>query len=133
MRTSTFRKITTSLAALAVAVSLGASPVLARGGGGGGGHGGGGGGGHMGGGTFMGGGFGGGGFHGGGFGGGGFRAQGGFGEGGFRSGARMYGRLRDHRRFYGGYDYGDYDSCVANPYTLWPNSAYSQYSWPYEC
>jgi len=61
MRTSTFRKITAPLAALAVIVSLGSSPVLARGGGGGGHFGGGG--------TFMGGGFGGGGFHAGGFGG----------------------------------------------------------------
>src|SRR6202795_4577395 len=40
MRTSTFRKITASFAALAVIVSLGSSPVLARGGGGGGGGGG---------------------------------------------------------------------------------------------
>jgi hypothetical protein len=65
MRTSTFRKITASFAALAEIVSLGSSPALASGGGGGGG-----GGGHFGGGgTFIGGGFGGGGFHVGGFGG----------------------------------------------------------------
>ena len=51
MRASTFRKITASFAALAVIVSLGTSPVLARGGGGGGHFGGGG--------TFI----GGGGFH----------------------------------------------------------------------
>jgi len=57
MRTSTFRKITASFAALAVIVSLGTSPVLARGGGGGGHFGGGG--------TFI----GGGGVHAGGFGG----------------------------------------------------------------
>ena len=55
MRTSTFRKITASFAALAVIVCLGTSPVLARGGGGGGHFGGGG--------TFI----GGGGFHAGGF------------------------------------------------------------------
>ena len=42
MRTSTFRKIAASFAALAVIVSLGTSPVLARGGGGGGHFGGGG-------------------------------------------------------------------------------------------
>jgi hypothetical protein len=91
MRPSTFRKITASFAALAVIVSLGISPVLARGGGGGG---------HMGGGTFV----GGGGFH-----------AGGFGTGGFHSGGRMYGGAYSHHRFYDGYN-----ACVVSPYNQWP-------------
>jgi hypothetical protein len=92
MRASTFRKITASFAALAVIVSLGTSPVLARGGGGGGHFGGGG--------TFI----GGGGFH-----------AGGFGRGGFHSGGRMYGGAYSHHPFYGGYN-----ACVVNPYNQWP-------------
>src|ERR1700719_2721353 len=100
MRTSTFRKITASFATLAVIVSLGSSPVLARGGGGGGG-----GGGHFGGGgTVVGGGFGGGGFH-----------AGRFGGGVFHPGGRMYGGAYSHHRFYGGYN-----ACVVNPYNQWP-------------
>jgi hypothetical protein len=92
MRASTFRKITAVFAALAVIVSLGTSPVLARGVGGGG---------HMGGGrTFI----GGGGFH-----------AGGFGRGGFHPGGRMYGGAYGHHRFYGGYN-----ACVVNPYNQWP-------------
>jgi hypothetical protein len=93
MRTSTFRKITASFAALAVIASLGTSPVLARGGGGGGHFGGGG--------TFI----GGGGFH-----------AGGFGGRGFHPGGRMYGGAYNHHRFYGGYN-----ACVVNPYNQWPN------------
>src|SRR5580693_8206971 len=93
MRTSTFRKITASFAALAVIVSLGTSPVLARGGGGGGHFGGGG--------TFI----GGGGFH-----------AGGFGGRGFHPGGRMYGGAYNHHRFYGAYN-----ACVVNPYNQWPN------------
>src|SRR5580704_16917965 len=92
MRTSTFRKITASFAALTVIVSLGTSPVLARGGGGGGHFGGGG--------TFI----GGGGFH-----------AGGFGGRGFHPGGRMYGGAYSHHRFYGGYN-----ACVVNPYSQWP-------------
>ena len=92
MRTSTFSKITASFAALAVIASLGTSPVLARGGGGGGHFGGGG--------TFI----GGGGFH-----------AGGFGGGGFHPGGRMYGGAYSHHPFYGGYN-----ACVVNPYNQWP-------------
>jgi hypothetical protein len=99
LRTSTFRKITASFAALAVIVSLGTSPVLARGGGGGG---------HFGGGTFI----GGGGFH-----------AGGFGRGGFHPGGRMYGGAYSHHRFYGGYN-----ACVVNPYYQWPNQYSSPYT-----
>jgi hypothetical protein len=100
MHASTFRKITASFAALAVIVSLGTSPVLARGGGGGGHFGGGG--------TFI----GGGGFH-----------AGGFGGGGFHPGGRMYGGAYSHHRFYGGYN-----ACVVNPYYQWPNQYSSPYT-----
>src|SRR3984885_8857476 len=100
MRTSTFRKITASFAALAVNVSLGSSPVLARGGGGGGG----GGGPFGGGGTVIGGGFGGGCVH-----------AGGFGGCGFRPGGRMYGCPSSHPRFYSGYN-----ACGVNSYNQWP-------------
>jgi hypothetical protein len=109
MRNSTLKAVTASLAAVAMIVSLGASPVLARGGSGGGGHGGAG---------FGAGGFGGGGHFGGDLpGGGGFHAGGGFHPGGgFYAGRQMSGG------YYGGGYYGHgrnggyYNACVPNPY-----------------
>ena len=100
MRNSTLRAITTSVAAVAMIVSVGTSPVLARGGGG---HGGGV---HVGGGGFR--------------GGGGFHAGGGFHPGG-RAYARGY-----HRGYYGGGYYGGGyygggyygGACAANPIPL---------------
>jgi hypothetical protein len=108
MRNSTLKAVAGSLAAVVLVVSLGTSPVLARGGGG---HGGGGGGVH-----FGGGGFGGGGFHLG----GGFRADGGFHPGG---GYRVGG----NGGYYGhSHDYGGYDACALNPfYLLNPGYPYS--------
>jgi hypothetical protein len=91
MRNSTLRAITASVAAVAMIVSVGTSPVLARGGGGG----------HAGG--FH---VGRGGFHGG----GGFHAGGGFHPGG-RTYAHGY-----HRGYYGGGYYGG--ACAANPIPL---------------
>jgi hypothetical protein len=92
MRNSTLRAITASVTAVAMVVSLGTSPVLARGGGGG--HGG----------IHV----GGGGFHGGGFhGGGGFHAAGGFHRGGYAG---------YHRGYYGGGYYGGgYYACATDP------------------
>ena len=94
MRNSPWRAIAASVAAVAMMVSLGTSPVLARGGGGG--HGGG---------IHV----GGGGFHG-----GGFHAGGGFHPGG-RTFAHGY-----HRGYYGGGYYGSgyYGACAANPVPL---------------
>ena len=74
MRNSTFQAVTASFAAVAIIVSLGTSPVFARGGGGGGG------------GIHTGGGFHGGGFHSGGAGYGGFRGDHRFYGGGYNSG-----------------------------------------------
>jgi hypothetical protein len=101
MRNSTLRAITASVAAVAMIVSVGTSPVLARGGGGG----------HAGGVRA-----GSGGFHGG----GGFHAGGGFHPGGHTY-AHGY-----HRGYYGGGYYGgDYygggyygGACAANPIPL---------------
>jgi hypothetical protein len=101
MRNSTLRAITASVAAVAMIVSVGTSPVLARGGGGG----------HAGGVRA-----GSGGFHGG----GGFHAGGGFHPGG-RTYAHGY-----HRGYYGGGYYGGGyygggyygGACAANPIPL---------------
>ncbi len=104
MRNSTLNAVTASFAAVAMIVSLGTSPVLARGGGGG-----------MG--AFHGGGGGMGGFHGGG-------GMGGFhGGGGFHSRSAWNGGFHGHRGYVGGYD-----ACVVNPYYQWRNSTY-----PYTC
>ena len=92
MRNSTLGAITASVAAVAMIVSLGTSPVLARGGGGGG---------HGGGGARV--------------GGGGFHAG-----GGFHPGGHMYAHGY-HRGYYGGgYDGGGYygGACAANPIPL---------------
>ena len=109
MRNSTLKAVTASLAAVAMIVSLGTSPVLARGGGGGG---------HFGGGGFhVGGGFGGASHLGGGdLGGGGFHVG-----GGFHPGGQMYSGLHGHRRFYGGYN-----ACVTTnpPYPYYNYSCY---------
>jgi hypothetical protein len=105
MRASIFNKCGASIAAVALGLALLATPVMARGGGGGGAfHGGGGGGG-----GFHGGGGGGGGFHGGG-GGGGFRGgafHGGYagGGGGLRGGG-FHGGYAGGGGGYGGYGYG---------------------------
>ena len=90
MRNSTLRAITASVAAIAMIVSVGTSPVLARGGGGG----------HA------------GGFH---VGGGGFHEGGGFHAGGFHPGGHTYARGY-HRGYYGGGYYGG--ACAANPIPL---------------
>ena len=90
MRNSTLRAITASVAAVAMIVSIGTSPVLARGGGGG----------HA------------GGFH---VGGGGFHEGGGFHAGGFHPGGHTYARGY-HRGYYGGGYYGG--ACAANPIPL---------------
>jgi hypothetical protein len=104
MRNSTFKTVAASLAALAVIISLGTSPVLARGGGG----------------------------HGGGFGGGGFGAGGGihFGGGGtfhggegLHPGGQIYSGRHDHNHFYGGYY-----ACTLNPLNQLVNPTY-----PYPC
>ena len=96
MRNSTLRAITASVAAVAMIVSVGTSPVLARGGGGG----------HAGGVRA-----GGVGFHGG----GGFHAGGGFHPGGFHPGGHTYAHGY-HRGYYGGGYYGG--ACTANPIPL---------------
>jgi hypothetical protein len=90
MRNSTLRAITASVAAIAMIVSIGTSPVLARGGGGG---------------------------HAGGVraGGGGFHAGGGFHPGG-RTYARGYHRGYYGGGYYGGGYYGG--ACAANPIPL---------------
>jgi hypothetical protein len=110
MRDSTLKAVAGSLAAVVLVVSLGTSPVLARGGGG-----------HGGGVHFGGGGFGGGGFHPG----GGFRADGGFHPGdGYRVGGGGNGGYYGHNHDYGGY--GGYDACALNPfYLLNPGYPYS--------
>ena len=96
MRNSTLRAITASVAAVAMIISVGTSPVLARGGGGG---------------------------HAGGVraGGGGFHAGGGFHPGaGFHPSGRAYAHGY-HRGYYGGGYYGgDYygGACAANPIPL---------------
>jgi hypothetical protein len=100
MRNSTLRAITASVAAVAMIVSVGTSPVLARGGGG---HGGGGG-------VHVGGGHVGGGFHAG---------------GGFHPGGHTYAHGY-HRGYYGGGYYGGGyygggyygGACAANPIPL---------------
>jgi hypothetical protein len=92
MRNSTLRAITASVTAVAMIVSLGTFPVLARGGGG-----------HFGGIRV---------------GGGGFHAGGGFHSGGFHPGGHMYAHGY-HRGYYGGGYYGGgYDVCAANPIPL---------------
>jgi hypothetical protein len=99
MRNSTLRAIAASIAAVAMIVSVGTSPVLARGGGGG--HGGGGG-------IHV----GGGGLHGG----GGFHSGGGFHPGGHTY-AHDYHRGYYGGGYYGGGYYGGY-GCAANPIPL---------------
>jgi hypothetical protein len=96
MHNSTSKTVAASLAALAVIVSLGTSPVLARGGGGHGGGFGAGGGIHVGG--------GGGAFHGG---------------GGFHPGGQMYSGYHGHNHFYGGYN-----ACAVNPFNQLVNPTY---------
>jgi hypothetical protein len=110
MRNSKLKTVTASFAAVAMIVSLGTSAALARGGGGVGGHFGGGAG------TFLGGGAGFGGSHAGGF----------HAGGGFHPNDRIYGGIRSHNHFYGGYN-----TCLVNPYNQ--NSANWPYSSPYMC
>jgi hypothetical protein len=92
MRGSILRPITASVTAVAMIVSLGTFPVLARGGGG-----------HA------------GGIH---VGGGGFHAGAGFHTGGFHPSGHMYANGY-HRGYYGGGYYGGgYGACAANPIPL---------------
>jgi uncharacterized membrane protein len=88
MRNSTLRAITASVTAVAIIVSLGTFPVLARGGGRG----------HFGGIRV---------------GGGGFHAG-----GGFHPGGHMYAHGYHRGYYGGGYYGGGYDACAANPIPL---------------